>query len=67
MNISHQSEKTECLFKLIALGSETLDNLTRATGWGYKETQDTLLQLIADSKITCRNVNGERYYMVKES
>ena len=66
MNMAYQSEKTESLFTLIALESETLENLTRVTGWGHKETQDTLLKLIADSRVTCRNVNGERFYMVRQ-
>jgi len=66
VNIAHQSEKTECLFKLIALEPETLENLTRATGWRHKETQDILLRLIADSRITCRNTNGGRFYTVKQ-
>ncbi len=66
MNIENQSEKKECLFKLIALEPETLENLTRVTGWEYKQTQEALLQLIAESRITCRNSNGGRYYMIKQ-
>lgn len=65
MKINYQSEKTESLFKLIAIEPETLDNLTRVTGWGRTTTQQTLLQLVADCRITFKNMNGGQYYMVK--
>jgi len=63
----YHSEKKESLFKLIGLEPETLENLIRVTGWGRPETQNALLKLIADSRVTCKNLNGGRYFMVKSN
>ena len=60
-------DRKEALFKLLALEPETLERLTQATGWGHEVTQHTLLQLIVDERVTCRNANGRRFFHVKRT
>lgn len=54
--------KEEALAKVLQLGPESLAVLTRVTGWGEKETQRTLLALIAGGRAKCTNVSGRRLF-----
>ena len=63
-NESPQAKK-ETLFKLISIEPDTLDRLTKATGWGRETTQMALLQLVADGRVKCRNENGHRFYAAR--
>lgn len=70
MNVDFQNQncrtkRKETLFKLLSLEPETLDELVRATGWGFEATQSTLLQLVVDGRVVCRNGGGRRLYRVK--
>ena len=57
--------KRETLLKLLLLGPETLDRLVQITGWGREATQQTLLILIVDGCVGCRNGQGHRTFYVK--
>lgn len=59
------NDRKEALFKLLSLEPDTLERLTQATGWGYEVTQHTLLQLIVDDRVVCRDSNGRRFFHVK--
>jgi hypothetical protein len=65
----HQDEieavRQETLAKLLQHGLETVEGLTRITGWGEQETQRTLLSLIAGGRAKCTNVNGRRLFGVR--
>ena len=58
--------KRETLLKLLLLGPETLDRLVQITGWGREATQQTLLILIVDGCVGCRNGQGHRTFYVKQ-
>ena len=58
--------KRETLLKLLLLGPETLDRLVQITGWGREATQHTLLILIVDGYVSCRNGQGHRTFYVKQ-
>ena len=58
--------KGETLLKLLLLGPETLDRLVQITGWGRELTQQSLLILIVDGRVGCRNSEGHRTFYVKQ-
>ena len=60
-------ERKDALFKLLSVEPDTMDKLVQATGWGREVTQQTLLQLIVDNKVSCKNGNGRRVYYIKVS
>lgn len=59
-------ERKEVLYKLLCLEPDTLDRLTQVTGWGRDVTQQALLQLVADGRVTCKNGSGMRLYRIRE-
>lgn len=59
-------ERKEVLYKLLCVEPDTLDRLTRVTGWGRDVTQQTLLQLVADGRVSCKNGGGVRLYRVRD-
>ncbi len=58
--------RKEALYQVLKLEPETMDRLVKITGWGRELTQQTLLQLIVDNRVTCRNGNGRRVYFAKD-
>jgi predicted transcriptional regulator len=54
--------KEDVLAKLLQHGMETLENLSRITGWAEQDTQRALLSLIAAGRADCKNRNGRRMY-----
>ena len=63
---STTESKRETLLKLLLLSPETLDRLVQITGWGREATQQTLLILIVDGRVGCRNSEGHRTFYVKQ-
>lgn len=61
MDASREDE----LAKLLQHGMETLESLSRITGWGESETQRVLLSLIVRGCADCKCRNGRRMYAVK--
>lgn len=57
--------RAETLYRLLAVEPDTLHNIARTTGWGYKPTQDALLRLIVEGRASCRFVNQRQLYAVK--
>ncbi|PZP98265.1 MAG: hypothetical protein DI587_14510 [Variovorax paradoxus] len=64
-NVNAVAPKAEALAKVLQHGQETLEGLTRITGWGEKETQRTLLALIAGGRAKCININGRRMFVAR--
>lgn len=65
LDSSINQSKSATLLKLLSIEPDTLDNLTRVTGWGRDTTQRALLELIADSRVACKNGNNCRTYYVR--
>ena len=65
INVNTPSNRKDALLKLLKVEPETMEKLAKATGWGHEVTQQTLLQLIVDNKVSCKNGNGRRIYFVK--
>ena len=63
---STTESKRETLLKLLLLGPETLDRLVQITGWGREATQQTLLILVVDGYVGCRNGQGHRTFYAKQ-
>jgi predicted Rossmann fold nucleotide-binding protein DprA/Smf involved in DNA uptake len=59
------ADRKETLYKLLSVEPDTLEHLVRATGWGLETTQHTLLQLVIDGRVMCKNGAGIRLYHVK--
>lgn len=59
------ADRKETLYKLLSVEPDTLEHLVRATGWGLELTQHTLLQLVIDGRVTCKNGAGVRLYSIK--
>ena len=62
---SDATTKEDVLAKLLQHGMETLESLSRITGWGEDATQRALLSLIAAGRADCRSRNGRRMYGVR--
>lgn len=65
INVNTPSNRKDALLKLLEVEPESMDQLVKETGWGHEVTQQTLLQLIVDNKVSCKNGNGRRVYFVK--
>lgn len=59
------ADRKEALYKLLSVEPDTLEQLVRVTGWGMETTQHTLLQLVIDGRVTCKNGAGTLLYSVK--
>lgn len=65
-SVNAAAPKDEVLAKVLQHGQETLEGLTRITGWGEKETQRMLLALIAGGRAKCININGRRMFVARQ-
>lgn len=63
--VQMDTSKENVLAKLLQHGMETLESLSRITGWGEPATQRVLLSLIAVGHADCKIRNGRRMYAVK--
>lgn len=63
--VQMDASKEDVLAKLLQHGMETLESLSRITGWGEPETQRALLSLIAIGRADCKLRNGRRMYAAK--
>jgi len=59
------ADRKGTLYKLLCVEPDTLEHLVRVTGWGLETTQHTLLQLVIDGRVICKNGAGVRLYSVK--
>lgn len=63
--VQMDASREDVLAKLLQHGTETLESLSRITGWGERDTQRALLSLIAEGRADCKNRNGRRMYAAK--
>ncbi len=64
-SVPRDATREDVLAKLLQHGMETLESLSRITGWGERDTQRALLSLIAEGRADCKSRNGRRMYAAK--